>query len=242
VGGNAVHRPADHAGARQVAAAAILLAFASAIAAHDLITTRVTWYGDVAPIVEARCVKCHAPGGRGPMPLTTYEQARPWARAIKEEVLTRRMPKWHAARGYGAFANDPSLSPFEIALIAAWVDGGAPRGSGAPQPHSEQPQPPADATRKARDVSVPCRSQRLPAGSLVAVQPVLAPGRSIGLAVLLPDRTTEVVAWIRDFDPKFPEVYRLRTGIDLPGGSRLVVETDDESDGCRIALTVAPPR
>lgn len=48
------------------------------------------------------------------------------AAAIKEEVLTRRMPQWNAARGFGAFANDPSLSPFEIALVAAWVDGGAP--------------------------------------------------------------------------------------------------------------------
>ena len=60
------------------------------------------------------------------MSFRTYEDARPWARAIKEEVLTRRMPKWHAVRGYGDFSNDPSLSAFEIALIAAWADGGAP--------------------------------------------------------------------------------------------------------------------
>ena len=177
------------------------------------------------------------------MPLTTYEQARPWARAIKEEVLTRRMPKWHAARGYGAFSNDPSLSPFEIALFAAWVDGGAPRGADASKPAIEERQPAApDDVRKEREVSVPCRDQRLPEGSLVAVQPSLAPGRSIGLAVQLPNRTTEVVAWIRDFNPKFPEVYRLRTEIDLPRGSRLVVETDDATEGCRIALTVVPPR
>ncbi len=71
------------------------------------------------------------PDGRGPMSLATYEEARPWARAIKEEVMTRRMPKWHAVRGYGDFSNDPSLSPFEIALIAAWADGGAPRGTEA---------------------------------------------------------------------------------------------------------------
>ena len=63
------------------------------------------------------------------MPLTTYEEVRPWARAIKEQVLTRRMPKWHAARGFGAFSNDPSLTPLEMALIASWVDGGLPRGA-----------------------------------------------------------------------------------------------------------------
>ena len=65
------------------------------------------------------------------MSLATYEEARPWARAIKEEVLTRRMPIWHAVRGYGDFSNDPSLSAFDIALVSAWVDGGAPKGTAA---------------------------------------------------------------------------------------------------------------
>lgn len=64
------------------------------------------------------------------MPLTSYEDVRPWARAIKEQVLTRRMPKWHAARGFGAFTNDPTLTPSEMAMIVAWVDGGLPRGGG----------------------------------------------------------------------------------------------------------------
>jgi hypothetical protein len=62
------------------------------------------------------------------MPLTTYEDARRWAEAIRHQVLTRRMPIWHAARGYGAFANDPQLTPAEQAVIAAWVDGGQARG------------------------------------------------------------------------------------------------------------------
>ena len=216
---------------------------AGAVSAHDLVTTRVTWNGDIARIVEARCVTCHSPGGRGPMPLTTYAEARPWARAIKEEVLTRRMPKWHAARGYGAFANDPSLSSFEIALIAAWVDGGAAPGTvSATPPATDLPRSGSSAAQNERSLTVACREQRLPEGSLVAVQPRLAPGRSIGLAVRLPDRSTEVVAWIRDFDPKFPETYRLRTPIGLPRGSRLVVQSDDTTGSCQVALTVAPPR
>ena len=61
------------------------------------------------------------------MPLLSYDEARPWAKAVKEAALTRHMPNWQAVRGYGDFSNDPSLSPFEIALIAAWADGGAPR-------------------------------------------------------------------------------------------------------------------
>ena len=222
-------------------AAALLTA--SVLSAHDLITARVTWTGDVARIVEARCVRCHSSGGPGPMPLTTYEQARPWARAIKEEVLTRRMPKWHAARGYGAFTNDPSLSSFEIALIAAWADGGAPRGNDAGKPSVEEPQRLApDPQHQERRIPAACRGQRLPEGSLVAVQPTLAPGRSVAMAVRFPDRSIEVIGWIRNFDPDFPETYRLRTPIRLPRGTQLVVQTDDTTGSCRLTLTMAQPR
>ena len=67
------------------------------------------------------------------MPLTTYDEVRPWARAIKEEVLARRMPKWHAARGFGAFKNDPTLTPIEIGMIVSWVDGGLPFSISSPR-------------------------------------------------------------------------------------------------------------
>jgi hypothetical protein len=97
---------------------------------HDPITTKVTFDREIRAILQARCAGCHIAGGPAPMPFTTYEDVRPWARGIKDQVLTRRMPVWHAAHGYGAFANDPSLTPAEMAIIASWVDGGLPRGSG----------------------------------------------------------------------------------------------------------------
>jgi hypothetical protein len=98
-------------------------------AAHDPITTKITFAREIRAILAARCAVCHAPGGPAPMALTTYEDVRPWARAIKDQVLTRRMPAWHAARGFGAFRNDPSLTPMEMAMIVSWVDGGLPRGA-----------------------------------------------------------------------------------------------------------------
>ena len=108
------------------------------------ITTKVTWSREVVRIVNKRCLGCHVAGGVAPMPLSTYDQARPWAKAIKDEVVARRMPKWPAARGFGHFSNDPSLSPFEIELIAAWADGGAPKGEERDLPAKM----PAAATRK----------------------------------------------------------------------------------------------
>lgn len=62
------------------------------------------------------------------MSLATYEEARPWAKAIKEELLEKRMPPWHAVRGYGEFRNAPAVTQREIDLIVNWVEGGAPRG------------------------------------------------------------------------------------------------------------------
>ena len=105
--------------------------------------------------------------------------------------MTRRMPKWHAVRGYGDFSNDPSLSPFEIALIAAWADGGAPRGTeadarmrraSAVDDSGEEPEhlPTGHATS-----TLPCGEQPAPEGTLLAVQPELEPDASAGISVRL---------------------------------------------------------
>src|SRR5579872_4696434 len=109
------------------AAAAIGLTCA-VLSAHDPITTKVTWSREVVRIVNARCLGCHVAGGVAPFALTSYDAARPWAKAMRDEVVSRHMPLWPAARGFGHFSNDPTLSPFEIDLIAAWADGGAPKG------------------------------------------------------------------------------------------------------------------
>jgi len=104
------------------------LASALSLRAHDPITTKVTWSKEVVRIFDNHCIACHAKDASGPFPLSTYDEAKPWAKAIRDEVVTRHMPPWPAARGFGHFSNDPTLSPFEIELVAAWVDGGAPKG------------------------------------------------------------------------------------------------------------------
>jgi len=93
-----------------------------------------TFTKDVAPIFYKSCVTCHRPGEVAPMSLLSYQEARPWSRAIKDKVLTREMPPWHADPKYGKFRNDRSLSQAEIDTITAWVDAGAPKGNDADQP------------------------------------------------------------------------------------------------------------
>ena len=94
----------------------------------------VTFNKDILPILQHRCQECHRPGSIGPMPLLTYAQARPWARSIRESVLTRKMPPWFADPRFGHFANDRSLSKSEIDAIAAWAEAGAPEGDPKDRP------------------------------------------------------------------------------------------------------------
>lgn len=93
-----------------------------------------TFNKDILPIFQKNCQGCHRPGEIGPMPLLTYESTRPWAKAIKEQVATGKMPPWFADPKYGHFANDRRLSAGDIRTIEAWVDGGAPEGDAREKP------------------------------------------------------------------------------------------------------------
>ena len=96
----------------------------------------VTFSKDVSPIFQKSCQSCHHPGTMAPMSLMTYEEARPWARSVRQRVLTRDMPPWHldGTVGIRDYKNDISLSDREIATIVKWVDGGAPQGNPADMP------------------------------------------------------------------------------------------------------------
>ena len=88
----------------------------------------VTFYSDVLPVLQKRCQGCHRPGEAAPMAFMTYEQTRPWAKAIREAVVLKRMPPWFADPHVGRFSNDRSLTTKEIAAFVEWVDGGAKPG------------------------------------------------------------------------------------------------------------------
>jgi len=94
--------------------------------AHETVNTSVTFDREISRILTRKCLPCHAPG-RLAFPLTSYEETRPWARAIEAEVLARRMPPWRGVPGYGRFANDGGLSGRELQLLVAWVEGNGPK-------------------------------------------------------------------------------------------------------------------
>jgi hypothetical protein len=93
-----------------------------------------TFTTDVAPILFKNCTSCHRPGEIAPMSLLTYEDARPYARAILEEVEAGHMPPWHAEAPEGTFSNERRLSTAEKSTLMRWASGGAPRGNPADMP------------------------------------------------------------------------------------------------------------
>jgi mono/diheme cytochrome c family protein len=100
----------------------------------------VTYSKDIAPIFQEKCQDCHRKDSMAPMSLVTYEEARPWARSIKERVVQHQMPPWHLDRSVGiqSFQNDASLSEQQIATIVKWVDSGSPQGDPKDMPAPKQ--------------------------------------------------------------------------------------------------------
>ena len=94
----------------------------------------VTYNQDIAPLFNQHCSECHRPGEAAPFSTLRYQDARPWAKSIRERVASRNMPPWHADATTGEWANERRLAQADIDKIVAWVNEGAPEGSAAPPP------------------------------------------------------------------------------------------------------------
>ena len=124
-----------------ISATLVWIAAASGVATEGQYASRrtpdknaPTFSKDVAPIIFKNCAGCHRPGEIAPMSLLTYEDARPWAKAIRDEVSERNMPPWHTDAPPGTFHNERLLSDADRATLVAWANGGAPRGDPALMP------------------------------------------------------------------------------------------------------------
>ena len=116
--------------------AALLLAAALLVGATA--PASVTFNKNVLPILQKQCQECHRPGEVAPMSFMTYKDTRPWAKAIKTAILTKKMPPWFADPGYGHFINERRLTEAEISAIVAWADNGAPEGAEKDKPAAVQ--------------------------------------------------------------------------------------------------------
>ncbi len=111
---------------------AILLSAAASAATTK--SAPVTFHKDVLPILQRSCQNCHRPGEAAPMSFLSYQQVRPWAKAIKAAVVIRKMPPWPADPHYGKFSNERALKDSDINTLVAWADSGAPEGKSSEAP------------------------------------------------------------------------------------------------------------
>lgn len=210
---------------------AVLLALCAAAVgqAHDVISTKITFSQEISRILYKRCAACHREGGKAPMALITYEESRPWAKAIKEEVLERRMPPWGAVKGFGSFREDRALTQEEIGLIAEWVEGGAPEGEAKYLPPVPAPQV---AFAKIAGRRMPVRSgARLGAVELIGIEArAKAPVSSVRVFADLPDGSVEPLVWLRQYKPEWAHGFAFRKPLRVAPGTRIRVEPEGQSE------------
>ncbi len=210
-----------------------VLSFVSLAAAHDIITTNLTFSRDVSRIFARHCVACHGEGSS--IPLVTYTEARPWAVAIKEQVLGRSMPPWGAVKGFGDLSPDQGLSQEDILIIAAWVIGGAPQGD--PQLLAKRlVKPAAPVEIPIQDgLTVETRAELKEPLQIFGIRP-LPQGTvdSSRVTARLPDGAVEPLVWLYRFDPKYGRAFTFRKPLEMPKGT--IVEA---STPLRFALETA---
>jgi hypothetical protein len=207
----------------------ILVASLSALQAHDIITTKITWTKEISRIVYKRCSSCHREG-RSAFSLMAYDEARPWAKAIKEEVLERRMPPWEAVKGFGEFRDDRGLSQEELETIAAWVEGGAPEGDPKYLPSRPKLTSWQDpAAPKGSSELVVANGAKIAAGSqALAIRPKnLKAGASVQVVAVKPDSSVEPLLWIYQYKPEFHRTYYYAAPVALPAGTKIEMSPAD---------------
>ena len=200
------------------------------LSAHDVFSTKITWSREISRLVDKRCISCHRDGGSA-FALTTFEQARPWAKAIKEEVLERRMPPFAAVKGFSDIRDDEALTQDEIHLISDWVEGGSPEGEPAllaknPKVQVSSRPPVISGVELIVDGRVTLKQ----AITVSGIRPKsLTQNSSVKVIATRPDGLIEPLIWLYDYKPQFDRSYYFRKPLKLPAGTK--IETYPSSAG-----------
>ena len=206
---------------RWVQLSAALLGLGGAAFAHDAITTKITWNREISRIVFDRCASCHRPDGSA-FSLLKYEDARPWAKAIQEEVLERRMPPWGAVKGFGEFRDDPALTPEQIEVIADWVEGGAPEGEEKDLPPAPKPAEKTSALAAKNQLVINGETQLTKEFRLGSLLPVQVP-ETAGFQIVaeMPDGSLVPLLWMMPYRPAYAHPFPLKEPLKLPRGTTI---------------------
>jgi len=191
-----------------------------AVGAHDIGSTPITWNREISRLVYDKCASCHRPGGSS-FSLMQYTDVQPRAVAIRDAVLTRRMPPWGAVKGFGAFRNDQALTQEQIELFTVWVANDTPRGNNRralpKEPTFTDPAP----------VAVPPNAIRMTATTTLD-RPLQLDGvfperirsdQSVRIVALLPDGKTRPLVWLHGYDERMPHLFLYRDALPLPKGT-----------------------
>ena len=207
-------------------------------AGHDVITTPITFSREISRLVYGHCARCHRQGGAA-FSLMTYAEARPWAAAIKEEVLERRMPPWGAVKGFGEFKDNQGLTQEQIELIADWVEGGAPEGD----PKLLPKVPEFTQVRPVRPQSVISVDGVLTLRTgivLAGIQPQqIRDHGSVMVTATRPDGSIEPLLWLYNYSAKFPHIYWYQAELHLPAATKIEVTP---AGAATVALVSRTPR
>ena len=198
----------------------LLLCLCAGVAsAHDIITTPITYSREIYRIFQARCFACHRPGGAA-FSLMTYSEARPWAEAIKEEVLGRTMPPWGAVKGFGDFRNDRALTPEQIEVIESWADGGVPEGEPADLPKKLDPTEDWPSEQENPTIAVSGDLKLARGVTLDGLLPITVPGQaSFQVTAEFPDGSIVPLVWLENYQTKYAHPFLLLTPLELPSGT-----------------------
>jgi hypothetical protein len=188
---------------------------------HDVITTKLTWNREISRIVYTRCAGCHRQNGSA-FSLMEYHAARPWAKAIKEEALERRMPPWGAVKGFGDFRNDQALTQEQLELIANWVEGGAPEGDPKDLPPPPEFPTAGPIAHRAGEIVVSSDFTLHRPLRLDGIWPqTVSDTASIQITAELPGGSVVPLLWLYDYRTRYGHPFLLRTPLDLPPGTIL---------------------
>jgi hypothetical protein len=203
---------------------------------HEPVTTGIRFNKEIVRIFQGHCLACHQPGADTKVFLHNYASARPWARAIKEEVLEHRMPPQQVVKGFGQFEDDRSLTQHEVDQIVAWIDGGTPKGDDKDLPPDRVQAANRDSrVRQSKTVTIRA-SEEIPAGTeriessvmisahseAVAIRPLLFPyAQSLDVTAYRPDGTAEVLVWVQDNSYDSQPTYYFKEPVHLPKGTRV---------------------